>query len=121
VSPTAWLILCIVGVGPLGAIAWVRWRFRPARMHQRADQLLADAETKARALDDAALVARFDAPLGTTPASRRVKGLVEEKRYLALAREWHNLWPELVNVDKLSLDRAIELGAAIKVLAERHP
>ena len=122
-SPTAWLILTCIGAGPLALVGWVKWRFRPARMSANADKLLADAETKMRALDDAALVALFAAPLGAarSRASRRVRGLVDDKRFAELNGEWHALWPTLVNEDKLSLDRAIELGAAIKVLAERHP
>lgn len=117
----AWIVLGVAGLSPLGAVAWFKWRFRPARMNARADKLLADAEARMRALDDAALVALFEPPLGTTPAARRVKGLVRERRFAALHREWGGLWPELVNGDKMSLDRAIDLGAAIKVLAERHP
>ena len=122
-TSTAWIILSLAGTGPLALVAWVKWRFRPARMNANADKLLADAESKMRALDDAALVALFAAPLGAgqSRASRRVRGLVDERRFATLAGEWHQLWPELVNDDKLSLDRAIELGAAIKVLAERHP
>jgi hypothetical protein len=120
-SPAAWLVLSLVGVGPLGAVAWVRWRFRPARMNANADKLLVDAETKMRALDDAALVALFAPPLGQSRAARRVRGLVEERRFAELNGEWHELWPQLVQEDKLSLDRAIDLGAAIKILAERHP
>jgi hypothetical protein len=121
VSPTAWIILSIVGVGPLGAVAWVKWRFRPGRMNANADKLLTDAETKMRALDDAALVALFTPPAGQSRASRRVRGLIDERRFATLAGEWHELWPTLVQEDKMSLDRAIDLGAAIKVLGERHP
>jgi hypothetical protein len=118
---TAWIILSVIGVGPLGAVAWVKWRFRPGRMNANADKLLADAESKMRALDDAALVELFAAPLGQSRESRRVRGLVDEKRFATLAGEWHELWPTLVQEDKMSLDRAIDLGAAIKVLGERHP
>lgn len=120
-SGAAWLVLAVVGSGPLALVAWVKWRFRPGRMHANADKLLADAESKMRALDDAQLIAHFAAPLGNTPPARRVRGLVDEKRYADLFREWHDLWPTLVNEDKLPLDRAIDLGAAIKILAERHP
>ena len=118
-SPAAWLVLTVVGAAPLGAVAWVRWRFTAARMNQRADRLLADAEARMRRLDDVALLALFAAPLGQTPAARRVRGLVDERRFVTLAREWGDLWPLLVG-DQLTLDRAIDLGAAIKVLAERH-
>ena len=120
-SPTAWIILTVVGAGPLGAVAWVKWRFRPARMNANADKLLADAESKMRARDDAALIAELAAPLGQSRASRRVRGLVDERRFATLAAEWHELWPTMVSDDKLSLDRAIDLGAVIKILAERHP
>jgi len=122
-SPAAWIILSLAGTGPLALVAWVKWRFRPARMNANADKLLADAESKMRALDDAALVALFAEPFGENKsrAARRVRGLVGEKRFAALHGEWHELWPSLVHDDKLSLDRAIDLGAAIKVLAERHP
>ena len=122
-SPAAWIILSLAGTGPLALVAWVKWRFRPARMNANADKLLADAESKMRALDDAALIAQFAEPFGEgkSRASRRVRGLIDEKRFATLANEWHELWPQLVNDDKLSLDRAIDLGAAIKVLAERHP
>jgi hypothetical protein len=120
VSPAAWLILTAVGVGPLGAVAWVRWRFRASHMNQRADQLLADGEARMRKLDDAALVALFAWPLGQTREARRVRGLVDERRFAELQREWGDLWPEMLK-EGMTLDRALELGAAIKVLAERHP
>ena len=122
-SPAAWIILSLAGTGPLALVAWVKWRFRPARMNANADKLLADAESKMRALDDAALIALFAPPLGAGQSreSRRVRGLVDERRFATLHGEWHELWPTLVNDDKLSLDRAIDLGVAIKVLAERHP
>ena len=122
-SPAAWIILSLAGTGPLALVAWVKWRFRPARMNANADKLLADAESKMRALDDDALVALFAPPLGAGQSreSRRVRGLIDERRFATLNGEWHELWPALVNDDKLSLDRAIDLGAAIKILAERHP
>jgi hypothetical protein len=121
-SPTAWIILTAVGAGPLALVGWVKWRFRPARMNANADKLLADAESKMRALDDAALVALFETPpLGASRAAKRVRGLVGERRYATLASEWHGLWPTMVDDDKLSLDRAIDLGAVVKILAERHP
>ena len=122
-SPAAWIILTAAGTGPLALVAWVKWRFRPARMNANADKLLADAESKMRALDDAALVALFATPpLGQ---SRAAQARARARRRAALRRrwrgEWHELWPTLINDDKLSLDRAIDLGAAIKILAERHP
>jgi hypothetical protein len=121
-SPTAWIILTAVGAGPLALVGWVKWRFRPARMSANADKLLANAESKMRALDDDALVALFAAPpLGQSRAAKRVRGLVDERRFAVLAQKWHELWPTLVSDDKLSLDRAIDLGAAVKILAERHP
>ena len=121
-SPAAWIILGVAGTGPLALVAWVKWRFRPARMNANADKLLADAESKMRALDDAALVALFATPpLGQSRGAKRVRGLVDERRFAVLAREWHQLWPAMIDDDKLSLDRAIDLGAAIKILAERHP
>jgi hypothetical protein len=122
-SPAAWLVLSVVGATPLAAVGWFRWRFRAAKMSANADKLLTDADARMRALDDAALVALFDEPIGDGKSreSRRVKGLVAERRFPELAKEWHELWPLLVQEDKLSLDRAIDLGAAIKVLAERHP
>lgn len=116
----AWLVLCVVGAAPLAAVGWVRWRFSSRRMSQRADKLLADAEARMQGLDDDALIALFEPSLGQTRAARRVRGLVDERRFAALHREWGNLWPELVG-DKMPLDRVIDLGAAIKVLASRHP
>ena len=119
----AWILLAAVGTAPLAAVGWVKWRFSARKMNANADKLLADAETRMRAQTDDALVALFAAPLGNhqSRASRRVRGLVDERRFAELHGEWHDLWPALVNDDKLSLDRAIDLGAAIKVLAERHP
>src|SRR5581483_7715118 len=97
----AWIILSIVGVSPLAAVGWAKWRFSARKMNANADKLLADAETKMRALDDAALVALFDEPLGgnQSRAARRVRGLVGERRFAELHREWHELWPALVNDD----------------------
>lgn len=119
----AWILLAVVGTTPLAAVGWVKWRFSARKMNANADKLLSDAESKMRAQDDDALVALFAPPLGNgqSRASRRVRGLVDERRFAELHGEWHELWPALVNDDKLSLDRAIDLGAAIKVLAERHP
>jgi predicted metal-dependent hydrolase len=117
------LIAAAVGAAPLAAVGWFKWRFRATRMNANADKLLADADARMRALDDDALVAEFAAPFGAgqSRATRRVRGLIDERRFAELHREWHELWPVMVNDDKLSLDRAIDLGAAIKVLAERHP
>jgi len=119
----AWIILSVVGASPLAAVGWFRWRFSARRMNANADKLLGDAEARMRALDDAALIAQLDEPFGANQsrAARRVRGLVGERRFAALHAEWHELWPTLVSDDKLSLDRAIDLGAAIKILAERHP
>ena len=82
-----WIILTLAGAGPLALVGWVKWRFRPARMNANADKLLADAEAKMRALDDAALVALFATPpLGQSRASRRVRGLVDERRFADAGR-----------------------------------
>ncbi len=119
----AWIILSAVGAAPLAAVGWFKWRFSAQRMNANADKLLTNAETRMRALDDDALVAQFAEPLGENQsrAARRVRGLLGERRFAALNGEWHELWPLLVSDDKLSLDRAIDLGAAVKILAERHP
>ena len=120
-SPAAWAILTFVGATPLGAMAWFRWRFRPARMNARADQHLADAKARMQARDDAALVALVRAaPLGHSPPAKRVRGLLDEKRYAELPRAWSDLLPQLLE-DKLPLDDALDLAAAVAVLAERHP
>jgi len=123
VTAGAWILLAAVGTAPLAAVGWVKWRFSARKMNANADKLLSDAESKMRTQDDDALVALFAPPLGNNQsrASRRVRGLVDERRFAELHGEWHELWPALVNDDKLSLDRAIDLGAAIKVLAARHP
>ena len=99
-------------------VAWVRWRFGARQMNARADKLNADAKARMEQLDDAALVARFSG-LGGSRAAKRIMGLVDEKRFSELQREWGDLWPELLR-EELTLDRAIELGAAINVLVERH-
>jgi hypothetical protein len=50
-----------------------------------------------------------------------VRGLLDEARYGELQREWGELWPTLLEAKPpLSLDVAIDVGAAIAVLAERH-
>ena len=114
----AWIILAAVAAGPLGLVAWVRWRFGARQMNARADQLNADAKARMQKLDDAALAALFEG-LGSSRAAQRIRGLLDEKRFAELQREWGDLWPELLQ-EKLQLDRAIDLGAAINVLAERH-
>lgn len=122
-TSTDWIILSVIGTSPLAVVGWLKWRFRPTRVNANADKLLADAEAKMRPLDDEALIALFAPPLGAgkSRAARRVGGLVDERRFAELHGEWHELWPVLLNDDKISLDRALDLGAAIKVLAERHP
>ena len=45
-SPAAWIVLGLVGSGPLVVVGWVRWRFRAHRMNANADKLLANAEAK---------------------------------------------------------------------------
>jgi hypothetical protein len=116
------VIVAAVGMAPLAAVAWLRWRFRSARMNARADRLLADARARMQARDDAALVTLLlEAPLGHSPAAKRVRGLVDERRFVALQRAWGDLWPELLCAEPpLALDLAIDLGAAISVLAQRH-
>jgi hypothetical protein len=117
-SAGTWVILAAVAVGPLGLVAWVRWRFGARQMNARADRRNAEAKARMQARDDAALVALFEG-LGSSPAAQRIRGLLDEKRYAELQREWGDLWPELLR-EQLTLDRAIELGAAVNVLAERH-
>ena len=56
----AWIILAAVAAGPLGLVAWVRWRFGARQMNARADQLNADAKARMQKLDDAALAALFE-------------------------------------------------------------
>jgi hypothetical protein len=114
-----WLIAGAVGALPLAAVAWARWRFAARRLNARADKLNADARTRMEKLDDKALAGMFTA-LGASPAAKRITGLIREKRYVELQRAWGDLWPELVH-EGFSLDRAIDLGAAINVLAARHP
>jgi hypothetical protein len=122
-STEAWALLALVGAAPLGAVAWLRWRLRPAKMNARADRHLADARARMRKRDDAALTALVRAaPLGHSPLAKRVRGLLDEGRYDELGRAWGDLWPELLHApEPLSLDVAIDVGAAINVLAERHP
>jgi hypothetical protein len=119
VSGAAWIVLAALAVAPLGLVAWVRWRFGARQMNAHADKLNADAKARMKQLDDAALIARFSG-LGDSPAARRIRGLVDERRFDELQRDWGDLWPELLR-EKLTLDDAIELGAAIHVLASRHP
>jgi len=64
VSPAAWLVLSVVGATPLAVVGWFRWRFRADKMSANADKLLADAEARMRALEDKALIAQFDEPIG---------------------------------------------------------
>jgi hypothetical protein len=121
VSPAAWALLTVVGTTPLGAVLWFRWRFSRARMEAGADRHLADAKARMQTRDDAALVALVRAaPLGHSPPARRVRGLLDEKRYAELPRAFGDLLPQLLE-DKLPLDDALDLAAAVAVLAERHP
>jgi hypothetical protein len=119
----AWVLLAAVGAAPLAAVGWLRWRMRPAATNARADRLLADAEARMRARDDAALLALLaEAPLGDSAVARRLRGAVKKRRYGDVQQQWGLLWPELVGGQprQLELDVAIDLGAAIKVLVERH-
>jgi hypothetical protein len=123
VTGIEWGLLALVGAAPLAAVTWLRWRLKPARMNQRADRLLGDAQARMRRRDDAALLALVQAaPLGHSPGAKRVRGLLDERRFDELGRAWGDLWPELLHAaEPLSLDVAIDVGAAINVLAERHP
>jgi hypothetical protein len=117
-----WVLMGLMGAAPLAAAVWVKWRFKPAKMSQRADRLLDEARRRMRGRDDAALTALVRAaPLGHSPLAKRVRGLVEERRYDEAGRAWGDLWPELLQAaPPLSLDVAIDVGAALNVLAERH-
>ena len=122
-SGDAWLLLAAVGAAPLAAVGWLRWRLRPTATSARADRLLADAEARMRARDDAALLALLaEAPLGDSAAARKLRGAAKKRRFGDVQQQWGMLWPELVGGQprQLELDVAIELGAAIKVLVERH-
>jgi hypothetical protein len=121
VSPAAWLVLTVVGATPLGAVVWFRWRFGAKRMDAAADRHLANAKARMAARDDAALLALIrGAPLGHAPAAKRLRGLVDEGRYAELPAAWSELLPELLE-KKMPLDDALDLAAAVAVLAERHP
>ena len=120
----AWLLLTAVGAAPLAAVAWLRWRLRPSATSARADQLLADAEARMRSRDDAALLALLaQTPLGDSAAARKLRAAAKKRRFADVQQQWGLLWPELVGGEprRLELDRAIELGAAIKILVERNP
>ena len=117
-TPVTWLLLGAAGAAPLGALAWARWRFGNRQLEARADKRLADTRARMEKLDDAALAALFT-DLGSKRAAQRIRQLVDGKRWVVLAKEWGDLWPELLH-DTLTLDRALDLGAAIQVLADRH-
>ena len=123
-SGEAWLILAVVGLAPLGAVAWLRWRLSPRATNARADRLLADAEARMRAQDDASLLALLAAaPLGNSSVAKKLRTAASKRRFTDVQEQWGLLWPELVGGQprQLELDRAIELGAAIKILVERNP
>ncbi len=77
-----------------------------------------------RARDDAALLALLAAaPLGDSAVAQKLRGAAKKRRFSDVQQHWGMLWPELVGGQprQLELDVAIELGAAIKVLVDRHP
>jgi len=119
---------------PVGAMAWIKWRFKPARLNANADRLLADAESRMDKRTDEELIALVEndawlsGPVRESRAAGEVRAGLKRKHYAALHVHWTSLWPTLLAADKRkpeqqprALAAIIEIGAALSVLAKRHP
>lgn len=129
-----WLAVILAGP-PLGAVAWVKWRFRPKQLGARADRIVREAEAKMEARSDDELLTFFrdhpylGGPVAESTPARRIRALVERREFTRLAREWAGLWQQLLDVEVERapkkkpelLSYSIDLNAAAMVLARRHP
>jgi hypothetical protein len=128
------LLAVLLSALPLGAMVWLKWRFQPAKLAANADKLLADAEARMEKHDDDALVALvendawLDGPVRASKAAGEVREALKKRQFAALHARWTTLWPTLLAADKRkadaqprALDHIIDIGAALAVLARRHP
>jgi len=124
----------VLGAVPIGGLVYLKWRFRPSRVRADVDRLLADAEVRMdrRSDDDLIALLRDNVYLtrtvATAPPAQRVRTLLAAGSFAQLGREWGELWPSLLAAEEqkpgrrqTGLDHIIDLGAAIAVLARRHP
>jgi hypothetical protein len=131
----SFLVLAMaLGIVPVGGLVYLKWRFRPSRVRADVDRLLADAEARMdkRETDDLIGFVRDNVYLtrtvATSPPAKRIRTLMEKRNFSQLGREWGELWPALLAAEERrpgkrqsGLDHIIDLGAAISVLARRHP
>lgn len=131
----SFILLAIVLTSlPLGAMVWLKWRFQPAKLAANADRLLADAEARMERHSDEELIALvqrdawLDGPVREAPAATELRAQLERQQFAALHAQWTTLWPTLLAADRRkpeaeprALDHIIEVGAALAVLARRHP
>jgi hypothetical protein len=128
------LLAAVLAAVPVGGLVFLKWRFAPSRVRARTDRLLADAEAKLEGVGDEELVRRIrdDAFLNGvakgSKAAGRIRSLVDKQEFAKLATEWGDLWPGLLAADphregqrSATLDHIIGIGAAVAVLARRHP
>jgi hypothetical protein len=128
------LLMALFASLPVAGLVWVRWRFRPGRMHANAERLLREIEEKMELKTDDQLIAFFrehrylNGPVKGSAPARRVLSLVEHRQFAQLAAEWPELFSQLIEAEEVKrgeraqlIDYTLELGAAATVLARRHP
>lgn len=134
-NPHFLLLALLFAALPLGGLAWVRWRFQPARMRVHAERMVREAEAKMEAKSDDELCAFFhhhpylSGPVVGAEPTTRLLALVDARDFATLASEWVELWSALLDVEVKRapkakpkiLDYSIDLNAAATVLARRHP
>jgi len=119
---------------PVAAMVWLKWRFQPAKLAANADRLLADAEARMDKHSDEELIelvekdAWLTGPVREAAGTRELRAGLKRRAYAQLHVRWTGLWPTLLAADQRktteqprALDHIIEIGAALAVLARRHP
>jgi hypothetical protein len=131
----SFLLLAIVLASlPVGAMVWLKWRFQPAKLAANANRLLADAEARMDKHSDEELIELvekdpwLDGPVRDAQGAKDLRAALKRGEYAQLHTRWTGLWPTLLAADKRkttaqprALDHIIEIGAALAVLAQRHP
>jgi hypothetical protein len=122
-TPLAWGLLVLVVSVPLLAMVWLRWRFRPARMHRDADRMIAERAALMGRKTEAELV---DIVRNYPYIRGKALNLLNRGHYAALNAAWSEV---LLEAEKQAgsevlmrgLDQTLDVGAAIYALATRKP
>lgn len=122
-TPIAWGLLLVVMLVPVLAMLWLKFRFRPSRMHRDAERMIAERAAQMGRKSEAELV---DIVRNYPYIRGKALNLLNRGHYAALNAAWSEV---LLEAEKQAgsevlmreLDQTLDVGAAIYALATRKP